>query len=267
MSQCDPPEEIARAGMTYFGCLNDSEEMHGYGTLTRTEGDIKQIQSGTFEYDVFLNGEFILLDHGDTTLYQKGEFNRQSHILKTGISKHYGSLTFQCGASEITPKNTIRTFTYKNYEVLDETSNFDNHYNAHDIISKGDSTYVRIDTRSSHQYIAVKVNTVEGEWMFDTGGGDLSIGYNLWSRIIDQVDVEYEDLNIETCGMGVGGNPNFYDTFKLNNLKLGDFTINNVVVSVAHDPGNNDNLMGLGVCKKFSDVQWSLINEKILFIK
>ena len=57
------------------------------------------------------------------------------------------------------------------------------------------------------------------------------------------------------------------DTFQLNNLKLGDFTINNVVVSVAHDPGNNDNLMGLGFCKKFSDVQWSLINEKILFIK
>ena len=267
VSQCDQPEEIVREGLTYFGCLNDSEEMHGYGTLTRTEGDIKQIQSGVFEYDVFLNGEITLLDHGDTTLYQKGEFNRHSQHLKTGISKHYGSLTFQCGASEITPENTIRIVTYKDYEVLDESSNFDNHYNAKDIISKGDSTYVHIDTRNSHQYITVKINKVEGEWMFDTGGGDLSIGYNLWSRIIDQVDVEYENLNIETCGMGVGGHPNFYDTFQLNNLKLGDFTVNNVVVSVAHDPGNNDNLMGLGFCKKFSDVQWSLINEKVLFIK
>jgi len=264
-AQCDNPQMITQGTTTYYGCLTDAREMHGPGTLTHTSKDQIQIQDGIWEYGDFLSGKISWLTNKEDLIQVKeGEFNKQG-VLKTGVTKSY-NLKFQCGEDLFTAENSIEETIINNYEEEASTSNFKNHYNASDIISDNVSTTVKLRSTESHKFLKMMINDEEYEWMFDTGGGDISIGYNSWQRILKNDQGDILDLNIQTCANGVGGIA-YYNSYKINNLKIGDFTLNNVVVSVAVDEGNNNSLIGVPFLKKFSDVQWSLITDELLLVK
>ena len=266
IAQCDNPQTITQGNQTFYGCITDSGEKNGDGTLTvKLENQI-QIFKGVWEYGVFLSGKFsILTNEGDNIHTEEGVFNK-SVVLKDGIMTKF-DLKYQCGDSLFVLDNSIMETIIKNYEPQPSTYNYLNHYQESDIISDRDSTTVKLRSSESHRYLKMEINEEEFEWMFDTGGGDISIGYNAWQRILKQDQVDVLDLHIPQCGEAVGGHINFYETYKINNLKLGDFLLQNVIVRVAIDEGNNDSLLGLPFMSKFSDVKWSLVNNELVFIK
>ena len=122
-----------------------------------------------------------LTNKEDLIQVEEGEFNKQG-VLKNGVTKSY-NLKFQCGEDLFTAENSIVETIINNYEEEASTSNFKNHYNASDIISDNVSTTVKLRSTESHKFLKMMINDEEYEWMFDTGGGDISIGYNSWQRI------------------------------------------------------------------------------------
>ena len=58
MSQCDSPKEIIRAGMTYFGCLNDSEEI----TTNSAKEILRKLFDSNKSIEAIMNEEDYLIE-------------------------------------------------------------------------------------------------------------------------------------------------------------------------------------------------------------
>ena len=182
-AQCDSPQTITQGNQTFYGCITDSGNKNGDGMLTVKFEDQIQIFDGVWEYDVFLSGKFsVLTNKGDTILTKEGVFNK-SGVLKEGKVTEFDVKGY-CGDSLFVFNNSIIETIIKNYEPQSSTSNYLNHYQESDIISDRDSTTVKLRSSESHRYLKMEINEEEFEWMFDTGGGDISIGYNAWQRIL-----------------------------------------------------------------------------------
>ncbi len=64
--------------------------------------------------------------------------------------------------------------------------------------------------------------------------------------------------------MGLGGISNG-KTVILNNVKIGDYVLNNVVATVSLD--SNFSLLGTGFLLKFSNVKWDMKEETLTIFK
>ena len=131
----------------------------------------------------------------------------------------------------------------------------DNEFIELDLIKKGSI----FDNRVSY-HIDLEIDGIKGEWILDTGAMSFTIGKTLFNRM-EKAGVEFIDLNKKVVSQVVGGVSNGKKVI-LNNIKIGDYFINNVVATVSLD--NNYSLLGTGFLLKFSTTAYQVLNLDLL---
>ena len=67
--------------------------------------------------------------------------------------------------------------------------------------------------------------------------------------------------------VGVRGEPTNNMLIKIHEIKIGSYTIKNIVAYVKTLETANMSLLGVSFMKKFSEVQWSLNSDELIFHK
>ncbi|MDG1348474.1 MAG: retropepsin-like aspartic protease, partial [Flavobacteriales bacterium] len=118
--------------------------------------------------------------------------------------------------------------------------------------------------REGDKYIiTLKVNSVKGEWWFDTGAYGISIGKRLFDRLVES-GIKYRDLKMNVTVFGVGGSSeNKY--IILDEITIGEITVKNVVATVRLE--QNYSLLGVQFFDKFSNVEWDMKAETLKLYK
>ena len=153
-------------------------------------------------------------------------------------------------------------------KVIDEKRNDINYYNTNDVIGDQEFSIISLKKEGSENegisyIVEMEINGVKGEWVFDTGAELFSIGQRMFKRLVNQ-GVEYRDLNRTIKTFGIGGE-SLGRLIILDNIKIGDYIINNVIVKIANN--NNYSLMGMAFLNKFKDVEWSMKKNQLKIYK
>tara|TARA_B110000459_G_scaffold69856_1_gene78498 strand:- start:173 stop:1126 length:954 start_codon:yes stop_codon:yes gene_type:complete len=283
----------------YIGCLDDFGASSGKGVL-KTDNYQKE---GEWESGK-LNGQGKFTFLKDNSIYEglweddkfvKGTYTLKNEKINVKYEGDFENLKFQgFGVLEISNSNS---FTKKQGEfinddlfegkslvewndglvvnssidrgrVIDEKRNDINYYNTDDIIGNEEFSIISLKKEGSENegisyLVEMEINGVKGEWIFDTGAELFSIGQRMFKRLVNQ-GVKYRDLNRTIKTFGVGGESSGR-LIILDNIKIGDYIINNFIVKIAND--NNYSLMGMAFLNKFKDVEWSMKNNQLKLYK
>ena len=283
----------------YIGCLDDFGASSGKGVL-KTDNYQKE---GEWESGK-LNGQGKFTFLKDNSIYEglweddkfvKGTYTLKNEKINVKYEGDFENLKFQgFGVLEISNSNS---FTKKQGEfinddlfegkslvewndglvvnssidrgrVIDEKRNDINYYNTDDIIGNEEFSIISLKKEGSENegisyLVEMEINGVKGEWIFDTGAELFSIGQRMFKRLVNQ-GVKYRDLNRTIKTFGVGGESSGR-LIILDNIKIGDYIINNIIVKIAND--NNYSLMGMAFLNKFKDVEWSMKNNQLKLYK
>ena len=283
----------------YIGCLDDFGASSGKGVL-KTDNYQKE---GEWESGK-LNGQGKFTFLKDNSIYEglweddkfvKGTYTLKNEKINVKYEGDFENLKFQgFGVLEISNSNS---FTKKQGEfinddlfegkslvewndglvvnssidrgrVIDEKRNDINYYNTDDIIGNEEFSIISLKKEGSENegisyIVEMEINGVKGEWLFDTGAELFSIGQRMFKRLVNQ-GVKYRDLNRTIKTFGVGGESSGR-LIILDNIKIGDYIINNFIVKIAND--NNYSLMGMAFLNKFKDVEWSMKNNQLKLYK
>ena len=143
-----------------------------------------------------------------------------------------------------------------------------NYYNINDI--QGDSEYSEIKLKKEGNLnegisyiIELEIDGVSGDWIFDTGAVNFSIGMRMFERLKNS-GVKYRDLNQTIKTFGVGGESQG-KLVLIDKIKIGDHYLNNVITEVSLD--NNYSLLGVEFLSKFSNVQWDMSLSSLVLYK
>ena len=143
-----------------------------------------------------------------------------------------------------------------------------NYYDINDI--QGDSEYSEIKLKKEGNpnegisyIIELEIDGVSGEWIFDTGAFNFSIGMRMFKRLKNS-GVKYRDLNQTIKTFGVGGESQG-KLVLIDKIRIGDYYLNNVIAEVSLD--NNYSLLGVEFLSKFSNVQWDMSLGSLVLYK
>ena len=132
-----------------------------------------------------------------------------------------------------------------------------NFYNKDDIIGTSEYTVIKLKKNRAQNlyYITIKINNIDTDFIFDTGAEILSIGLKEWRRLV-RAGIKYTDLNQEHKATGIGGD--IEDKLViLKEIKIGEYTIQNVIASIDQE-GDNPSLFGISLFTKFQNVKWEM---------
>ena len=119
------------------------------------------------------------------------------------------------------------------------------------------SDTIKILTLNGMTYVKVKTGKTSQFWLFDTGASDLLINKEM------EKDLKNENIISDANYLGIGeyemanGNIDTCRRYKINNIQIGKFSVNNIIVAVT-DKGKRI-IVGKGLLNKFSN--WLLNNR------
>ena len=226
------------------------------GSIRIDFNDSFQISTGEF-VEGLLHGQngVMIINEKNGTLKSEGEFRRGSLMTGTEIESYISGL-------EIIRK-------YENGLMVGlPVRNDKNYYNINDI--QGDSEYSEIKLKKEGNLnegisyiIELEIDGVSGDWIFDTGAVNFSIGMRMFERLKNS-GVKYRDLNQTIKTFGVGGESQG-KLVLIDKIKIGDYYLNNVITEVSLD--NNYSLLGVEFLSKFSNVQWDMSLGSLVLYK
>ena len=222
------------------------------GSIKIDFNDSYQISTGEF-VEGLLHGQngVMIINEKNGTLKSEGEFRRGSLMTGTETESYVSGL-------EIIKQ-------YENGVMLGlPVRNDKNYYDVNDI--QGDSDYSEIKLKKEGNLnegisyiIKLEIDGISGDWIFDTGAVNFSIGMRMFDRLKNS-GVKYRDLNQTIKTFGVGGESQG-KLVLIDKIKIGDYYLNNVVAEVSLD--NNYSLLGIEFLSKFSNVEWNM-KEQVL---
>ena len=226
------------------------------GSIRIDFNDSYKISTGDF-VEGLLHGQngIMIINEKNGTLKSEGEFRRGSLMSGTETESYVSGL-------EIIKK-------YENGVMVGlPLRNDKNYYNLNDI--QGDSEYSEIKLKKEGNpnegisyIIELEIDGVSGEWIFDTGAFNFSIGMRMFKRLKNS-GVKYRDLNQTIKTFGVGGESQG-KLVLIDKIKIGDYYLNNVIAEVSLD--NNYSLLGIEFLSKFSNVQWDMTLGTLILYK
>lgn len=226
------------------------------GSIRIDFNDSFQISTGEF-VEGLLHGQngVMIINEKNGTLKSEGEFRRGSLMTGTETESYISGL-------EIIRK-------YENGLMVGlPVRNDKNYYNINDI--QGDSEYSEIKLKKEGNLnegisyiIELEIDGVSGDWIFDTGAVNFSIGMRMFERLKNS-GVKYRDLNQTIKTFGVGGESQG-KLVLIDKIKIGDYYLNNVITEVSLD--NNYSLLGVEFLSKFSNVQWDMSLGSLVLYK
>ncbi len=222
------------------------------GSIKIDFNDSYQISTGEF-VEGLLHGQngVMIINEKNGTLKSEGEFRRGSLMTGTETESYVSGL-------EIIKQ-------YENGVMLGlPVRNDKNYYDVNDI--QGDSDYSEIKLKKEGNLnegisyiIKLEIDGISGDWIFDTGAVNFSIGMRMFDRLKNS-GVKYRDLNQTIKTFGVGGESQG-KLVLIDKIKIGDYYLNNVIAEVSLD--NNYSLLGIEFLSKFSNVEWNM-KEQVL---
>lgn len=106
-------------------------------------------------------------------------------------------------------------------------------------------------------YIKIETGGIVQFWLFDTGASDLVINQEM------EIKLKNDCFLSDSSYMGkkgyemANGDKDTLRLYKMDNIKIGEFTVNNVLIAVSNT--GNKNIVGRGLLNKFSF--WSMNNK------
>ena len=277
-SQCNQ-ETISYDNGNYIGCINYEGEKHGKGILTLDFETQTQIQDGIFENNNFIEGTLTVRffsgssntvmysnypnDVIESELYQWGNGDKL-RTLYSGGKKTKEISTYGPGDSEglIIEKlfSGDKTTTIRNT---------DNNRIPDDIIGESEFSDIKLIERDNQYRINIGFPTKNGNIMnvpiqFDSGATSFFIGNRLYKDLVSKCEIE--DMNVQSVSGGVGSEFEI-KYIKIKSIKIGDYTVKDVIAVVPLRDDINDLLVGIGFLKKFKEVLWSLNSNLMRFYK
>jgi len=247
-------KQIHKNGDIFTGLFKAGKLTHG--SYLRKSEKIKLTYEGGFNGVLFQGKGYYISENSFNKTVQDGMFisDKFANGIETITSKTDGVVIvskYVDGISSIIKRNDINTYN------IDDIIG-DDDFTEIDLIQKGSN----FDNRISYS-LEIEVDGVKGEWLLDTGAMSFTIGKTLFNRLENQ-GVEFIDLKKQVVIKGVGGTANGKRVI-LNNIKIGSYTVNNVVATVSLD--NNYSLLGTGFLLKFSNVIWGMRANKLFLYK
>ena len=226
------------------------------GSIKIDFNDSYQISTGEF-VEGLLHGQngVMIINEKNGNLKSEGEFRRGSLMTGTETESYVSGL-------EIIKK-------YENGVMVGlPVRNDKNYYDINDI--QGDSEYSEIKLKKEGNpnegisyIIELEIDGVSGDWIFDTGAVNFSIGMRMFDRLKNS-GVKYRDLNQTIKTFGVGGESQG-KLVLIDKIKIGDYYLNNVIAEVSLD--NNYSLLGIEFLSKFSNVEWNMKQQVLKLYK
>ena len=242
-------------GVFYKGGFRDNFYHGENGSLTIILDNVVFTREGLFKKGQLFEG----IINETTDSYVK---TKKGNFFNNELEE--GEQTIQYKNSGIIVKSTytngLEEVTYRNDQ---------NSYNTADISGNSSSIEVVLERKGSVDngklayHVALEIDGVLGEFVLDTGAMTFSIGKKMFERLKRQ-GIEFLDLNKKVVTVGVGGQSQG-KLILLNNVKIGDYTLSNVVAKVSLD--SNFSLLGTGFLLKFSNVIWDMKKEKLMLYK
>ena len=226
------------------------------GSIKIDFNDSYQISTGEF-VEGLLHGQngVMIINEKNGNLKSEGEFRRGSLMTGTETESYVSGL-------EIIKK-------YENGVMVGlPVRNDKNYYDINDI--QGDSEYSEIKLKKEGNpnegisyIIKLEIDGISGDWIFDTGAVNFSIGMRMFDRLKNS-GVKYRDLNQTIKTFGVGGESQG-KLVLIDKIKIGDYYLNNVIAEVSLD--NNYSLLGIEFLSKFSNVEWNMKQQALKLYK
>ena len=196
-------------------------------------------------------------NNGILEFSEKGEFF-PNNSLNTGTQKQFID-------------NYIITTIFKNGAEVSRTTNIDNYYVPSDIIGDSESISLELIFEKNDQtkYINIYFDSSNDKpyrFIFDTGAEMMSIGFRMFNELKEN-GLVYEDLGITIPTVGIRGEPTQNKVIKIAQLKIGEYTLKNVIALVKTLETANNSLIGIQFLEKFREVYWSLKQNRLIFYK
>jgi predicted aspartyl protease len=287
---------------SYCGTVNDRGQRDGQGRLEYANYDVLY-KNGNWKNDrlngkgktVFKNGyvfegvykngkltegEFSFTNNGDLWTY-KGGFNgnffngkgferKEINTQVTIKEGEFFSDNLYQGLETILYKNSgveITSKYVKGIATVVERNDI-NSFKAEDIVGLSESTEIDLlqrgtifDSRLAYD-VELEISGVKGEWLLDSGAMGFTIGNIMFERLKAN-GISYKDLNKTVKSFGIGGEA-YGDLVVLEEVKIGDYIVKNVVATVLDTPTS---LLGTGFLLKFSNVIWNMKDKKLTVYK
>lgn len=253
-------------------------KMYGEGKLVINENEIRE---GIFKESRIISGKIILNSDNEQRIYKGNFIENKLHgdnaVLT--ITNNLGSLIMEgkfIRGSLITGTETKKyndgleiIKKYENGELIGlPVRNDKNYYNANDIEGNLRYSEIKLNKQGNSNegvsyLIELEIDGVQGEWVFDTGAENFSIGMRMFERLKNS-GIKYRDLNQTIKTFGVGGESQG-KLVLIDKIKIGDYYLNNVVTAVSLE--NNLSLLGIGFLSKFSNVEWDMKAQSLILYK
>jgi|TARA_B110000305_G_scaffold144163_1_gene160307 hypothetical protein len=269
--------EYINYNISYEEGIWKNDQLNGEGKTVYTNG---QEYEGVYENSQLIKGVFTSNINGDLWTYN-GEFNG-NYFQGVGIERRennnqvitkegdFFSDNLYEGTKTVLSKNSGVEVISKYIKGISTVVNRNdiNSFKAKDVIGIGEFTEVSLlqrgtvfDARLAYD-VELEINGVKGEWLLDSGAMGFTIGNIMFERLISS-GVSYKDLNKTVKSFGIGGEA-YGDLVVLEEVKIGDYVVKNVVATVLDTPTS---LLGTGFLLKFSNVVWNMKEKTLLLYK
>ena len=248
-------ETWKKNGSIYRGGFKNYNYHGPNGFLKTISDNVVITREGLFKGGLLVEG-VSSIETDSRIITKKGTFfNKELENGEELINEKYSGIiirkTYTDGTALVTYRNDQNSFNPS--DILGSDTSFDVSLNRKGSINEARLAYE----------ISLEIDGVSGDFLLDTGAMGFSIGKKMFERLKDQ-GIEFIDLKKEKTSVGVGGESQG-KLILLNNVKIGSYTLKNVVATVSLD--HNFSLLGTGLLLKFSNVIWDMKREVLTLYK
>ena len=254
-----------------------NDQLNGEGKTVSTNG---QEYEGVYENGKLIKGVFTSNINADLWTYEggfNGNYFQGVGIERREINNQVITKEGDFFSDKLYQGTETILFTNSGVKIISEyikgistvvNRNDRNSFKAKDVIGVGEFTEVSLlqrgtvfDARLAYD-VELEINGVKGEWLLDSGAMGFTIGNIMFERLISS-GVSYKDLNKTVKSFGIGGEA-YGDLVVLEEVKIGDYVVKNVVATVLDTPTS---LLGTGFLLKFSNVVWNMKEKTLVLYK
>jgi hypothetical protein len=229
------------SGDKYVGEWVDSR-YEGEGTLTWNKGNkyVGEWVNGRFEGEGILTLKATPKDPGNQLVKYIGSFVNSKFDGK-GTSYYMNGLEW--------------IGMWEKGEQLDGHLNVENYYNPEDIIGEATSIEIhlqKVEGLKNTFIIPISFGDIDQDFLFDTGASGMSISKSFLSKL-KKNNVNITTIHIKNqTAEDASGRPIKVKYVLIDNISIGDYTLNNVVAMVNLETKDASLLFGSEVFNKFS---------------
>ena len=253
-------DQLNGDGKTVFKNGQEYEGIYENGKLTKGVFT-SNIKGNLWNYNGEFNGNYFQgigterKEINDKVIIKEGDFfsDKLYQGTETILFKNSGVKIiseYLKGISKVVNRNDINT--YKAEDILG-----DSEFTEVSLLQRGSI----VDSRLAYD-VELEINGIKGEWLLDSGAMGFTIGNIMFERLIAN-GIKYKDLKRTVKSFGIGGEA-YGDLVVLEEVKIGDYIVKNVVATVLDTPTS---LLGTGFLLKFGNVIWNMKGKKLILYK